>query len=225
LISFSLKYPCPRPQRQGLVGFRLFTFFVALAFCVAAFLEAAQAQPLRRPTNGKSLRGNGASASDAALYGFNLSSAVDKVLTDSASTDLYDPMTIQVLKRLRDEAVPKINPLDVEPDLSRRVAEKALAIQSGRSISRLVHESEIRGVYLEVLDSLRGIQDMFRYSVQDTGEKITVTKKRKGERLVELSLEFNLKQGIDPQLRLGDNVRFRYDYLEQSPLLEYTLSF
>ncbi len=214
----------PRITRRCLYRFCFYCCLISIL--TAVFSSYAQAQPLRRPApgGGKSLRG-AVNGTEAAVYGFNLGSTMDRLLTDSASTDIYDPITLQALKRLRDEAVPRYNPLDVEPELSRRVAEKALAIQSGRSLSKLVHSSEIRGAYLSALDSLRSIQDMFRYSVQDTGESITVTKKRKGKRILELSMEFNLKQGIDPQIRVGESVRFRYDYLEQAPLLEYTFSF
>ncbi|MBX7144415.1 MAG: hypothetical protein K1X79_08205 [Oligoflexia bacterium] len=194
---------------------------LALSLIISPDLSIAQT---RRPPDGKSLKG-ALGGEDVGLYQFSFASTFDKIFTTSASTDLYDPITIQTLKTLRDEAIPRYNPEDVDAGLVRRVAEKALAIQSGRGFSRLVAGSELRGPYLGLMDELRAIQDIFRYSIQSTGEQVVLTRERKGKRLVELSLEFNLKQGVDPQIRFGDSVRFRYDYISKTPLLEYGFTF
>lgn len=195
-----------------------------LLFLLTYVCDYAVAQSPRRPPDGKSLKG-ALSSDEVGLYQFSFSNTLDKIFSTSASTDLYDPITIQSLKTLRDEAIPSYNPGDADPGLVRRVAEKALAIQSGRSVSRLIAGSELRGAYLGLMDEIKALQDVFRYSVQSTGDEVVIAREKKGRRLVELSLEFNLKQGVDPQIRFGDSVRFRYDYISKTPLLEYGFSF
>lgn len=157
-------------------------------------------------------------------YGFTVDSAFD-ILNDTASTDLYDPITISTLRRLKEDAQPAWDGDDIDPEKTRRVVERAFAIQSGRNLSSTIEKSELKPLYQDIKDGLKEVQDTFRYSVQSNGDSLAVSRKKKGEKLLELNVELSLKQGLDPQFKLGENVRFRYDYSNQRPLLEYGFKF
>lgn len=216
---------------RSLISLRLYVgVFVVLSqspipnFFSDPMINSAWAQSKPKPIDPKRLK-DSLNAGEAAIYGFSLSSALDKIIADSANTDLYDPITIQSLRRLRDEAQPRYLLDDVDPELTRRVAEKALAIQSGRSLSSLLAGSELKSTYRQLLTSLDTLQNTFKYSLQDAGGDLKFSRVSKGKKLLELKLEFNLKQGVDPQVRLGNNFRLRYDYLDRTPMFEYGFSF
>ncbi|MEZ4754852.1 MAG: hypothetical protein R3A13_11195 [Bdellovibrionota bacterium] len=79
--------------------------------------------------------------------------------------------------------------------------------------------------YHELKKSFSTFQNFFRYSLQNKGDQLTVSKKETGRKLLELSVELNLKKGIDPQIRIGENTRFRYDYYTKGAMLEYGFNF
>ena len=54
---------------------------------------------------------------------------------------------------------------------------------------------------------------------------LALTRKRVGRKLLELNMEFNVKRGLDPQIRIGDTLRFRYDYLYDRTMLELGFNF
>lgn len=177
---------------------------------------------LNQPAFKSQKTGLGDSAVDS--YAFTAESAFD-ILNDTASTDLYDPLTIQTLKRLKEDARPAWDGDDEDVDKTRRVVERALAIQSGRNISSTLEQSELRSTYRAIKQGLKNFQNNFRYSLQTTGKSMEVSKEKKGKKLLELNVELNLKQGLDPQLKMGEHLRFRYDYTSQRPLLEYGFRF
>lgn len=187
---------------------------------ILVYLIAPQPPLNAEAPNRKSLGLN-----ETAVSTTDLSTTLDRLIDSSTDTDLYDPMTISSLQRLKEDAQPEIHPDDLDPDRTRRVVEKAFAIQFGRSFSQLINRSELKPLYHQVQQSFKSVQDHFRYSLQSNSEGWTVSKRKVGKRLLELSLEFNVKQGVDPQLRIGESVRFRYDYIDQRPMLEYGFDF
>jgi hypothetical protein len=161
---------------------------------------------------------------DSSTYNLNLSSTVDRLIDFSTDTDLYDPLTIQRLRAMQEEAQPRTNPTDIDPYLTRRVAERALAIQSGRTIGSVLEKSELRSTFREIKSTMSSIQSWFRYSIQDRGNGLTISKRAKGKKLVELNVDLNLKEGLTPHLRIGDSVRFRMDDSYKTPMLEYGIT-
>lgn len=156
---------------------------------------------------------------------FSFDGQVDEIITTSADTTLYDPLTIEHLKRLKEQAQPFWNPDDIDPEKTRRVVEKALALQTTTSVSRLVKKSELQDTYRHLYRSFKRFKDTFRYSLQSGSNGLSISNRPEGQNLVEFNMEFNAKHGLDPQLRIGDAVRFRYDYVERRPLLEYGFNF
>jgi hypothetical protein len=192
--------------------------------CVSAlFVLPVSANAQNQPPTQKNLRET-LGAQKPGTYDFTLDSAFD-ILNDTTNTDLYDPITISTLRRLKEDAQPAWNPEDIDPDLTRRVVERAFAIQSGRNLSNLINRSELQTTYKSIKQGLKSVQDTFRYSVQNTGNGVEVSKQKQGRKILELNMEFNLKQGLDPQIKIGESVRFRYDYTSKRPVLEYGFRF
>ncbi|MGI6525747.1 MAG: hypothetical protein ACOX2O_10750 [Bdellovibrionota bacterium] len=178
----------------------------------------ALAQPPQ--ANGKVLNLN---SEDRGMYNFRLTASIDDLLVDS--DDKYDPITINQLRMLKEEAQPSWHPDDVDPYQLRRVAQKALTIEVGRAFSKRINGSELRPTYRAALRTYHSIQERFRYSIQDNGDAITFSRKNKGKKLLELNLDLNLKRGLDPQILIGDFMRFRYDYVYKRAMLEYGFDF
>ena len=148
-----------------------------------------------------------------------------QILKSSRDTSIYDPITLATLRRLRDEAQPINNSDDIDPGRTRNVAEKAFAIQAGRSFTDLMNGSELRDSFRSFQRSLSDIQDIFRYSLLRDDQGVSLSRSKNGQKLIELNLEISAKQGFDPQIRMGENLRVRYDYTSQVPLLEYGFRF
>jgi hypothetical protein len=163
--------------------------------------------------------------SRGSVYEFSLNQEIDTLLEHSADTDLYDPITIAHLRAMQEDAEPPWKPDDADPYKTRHVVEKAFAIQSARTISRVLQKSELAPAYHAFLRGVKHVQDFCRYSVQDTGQEITVAKETRGAKLLEFNVQFSLKQGMDPQVRIGDSFRVRWDYTSNQTLLEYSLDF
>lgn len=158
-------------------------------------------------------------------YEFNLGSTLDKILEGTADTDPYDAVTISNLRRLKEDAQPENYPDDLDPYRTRRIVEKALAIQSGNSISRLIQQSELRPLYRAIKQEFFKIREHLKFSLQSGSDGLIVSRKPRGQKLLELNLELNLKQGMDPQIRIGESFKFRYDYVDKVPVLEYGFAF
>ena len=183
------------------------------------------ADELPRAPVPKGYRGGTSTLSDPAVYGFDFSETFDRAFSGTSTGDIYDPLTMSMLRRMADDAQPPDNPRDVDPTKSRQLVERVFAIQSSRNLAALLNRSELRPFYNEVRSTFKAFQDRFRYSVQDSSDGLTVSRKKNGRRLLELNLEINPKQGLDPQIRMGEHTRFRYDFLEQRPMLEYGFNF
>jgi hypothetical protein len=142
-----------------------------------------------------------------------------------ANTSAYHPLTLAHLRLLKEVAQPTLHPEDYDPDMTKIVVQKVLAIQSGRALSRLVEGSELRQTYRAAMTDIKALQNRFRYSLQSDGEGVAVSRQKLGRKLMELNLELNVRQGFDPQIHFGKDVRFRYDYLRQRAMLEYGFEF
>ncbi len=204
------------------VRFARYTLLAYLAIFTALWTSTAHAQNSSSGIHRKSLDLN-PSASNP--YEFSLGSTVDDILQDTSDTNLYDPITIGQLRLLKEDAQPSWEPDDIDPYKTRRVVQKAFAIQFGRSISRQIMQSDLRETYRYSLQAYKRLQEVFRYSLQSDGESLAVSRLPKGRKLLELNMEFNVKQGFDPQIRIGDSLRFRYDYVYDRTLLEFGFNF
>jgi hypothetical protein len=162
---------------------------------------------------------------EGSVYQMNPRQTFESILQDSVDTDIIDPISLDTLKRLKDEAQPPYNPLDYDPERTRKIAEKALSIQTSQTLVRTLKGSELQPLLRYAKRSMDLARDYFRYSLQDDGDGLTVSKKPKGKKLIELNMEFNASTGMDPQLRLGQSWRLRYDFVESTPLLEFRAQF
>ncbi|MDC0357342.1 hypothetical protein OAO01_00870 [Oligoflexia bacterium] len=215
-----LKY---RILKYGARHSSYFTFTLAALIFTTSLLLPISAYSQKRPVK-KNLNDSFESV-DASTYDFSFTSAFDSIIGSSTDTDLYEPLTIGNLRRLKDRAQPAWNPDDIDPYRTRRVVEKAFAIQTGRNLNKLLIRSELRDVYREIKQGLVSFRNLFRYSLQTDGSSYQVSKKNVGKKLLELNLEFNAHQGVDPQIKIGELIRFRYDYVQKRPLLEYGFDF
>lgn len=202
--------------------FPVHTIATWLIVALIVFPYVVQADPLPRLPQGKNLQVSGA---DSHLYDFSLSSTFDRILGETASTELYDPFTIATLKRMQAEAAPTWDPAGIDPDLTRHVAERAFAIQAGRSFVTTLKKSDLRETYRDVVSGFTAFQDAVRFSVRNQGSGYSLSSKGPGKKLLEFNVEFNLRQGLDPQIRIGSNMRFRYDHAAKAPVLEYGFTF
>ncbi|RMG39705.1 MAG: hypothetical protein D6719_12690 [Candidatus Dadabacteria bacterium] len=203
----------------------LTTLLLLSLFCTAGEVYAKPRKKIRKPSRISKNLGQEARSLDLNIYDFTLAETVTNIIEDSANTDLYDQLTLNNLQRLKEEAQPPWNPADIDPYKTRQVVEKALAIQSGRSIIKLLNQSELRSSYLAFKRYLNSIRKALSFSLQDSGDRYLISREKKGKQLIELNMEFNLRNGLDPQLNLGNSLRFRYNYLEKRPVLELGFDF
>ena len=200
---------------------------VVFALLIGALVALTSVSDLsaqaRRPFKGRSVK----TPVDLSLYDFNLGTEVNKIFTTGADTDLDDPLTIANLRQLKEAAQPSSGLFieDIDPYEARRVVEKAFAMQSTRSVLRQVNESELRSTYVLLKQEMDQLLSWLRYSVQDDGESLSFQKENRGEKLLELSFQFSIGRGADPQVRFGDNFRLRYNYMENAPTFEYFVDF
>jgi len=168
-------------------------------------------------------------ASGSGTYDFSFQSSLDTFISENYDSSKYDPITISQMARLKQQAVPYWHPEnyndDYDVDITKRVTEKALVIQSAHHISGLLSHSELQQTFHAMQRWFKSVKDQFNYSVQTNGEGYNISRSVHGEKLLELDIEFNLKQGVDPQIRVGKYMRFRYDYTYNVTFLEYTLNF
>lgn len=199
-------------------------FLIVISFIAAEAQAQSRPRPRPRRPAPKSIK-TAVVDDQSAAYDFRLGSTLDELMLAGTDTRIYDEVAISGLERMKEIAQPDSDPQDIDPIKTRHLAERALAIEVGRRIFSLIRGSELKGEYNSVRRGLASFQDFFRYSVQDVDGGIDVSKKTSGKKLIELNLELNTRQGLDPQLSFGENLRFRYDYFEQRPLLEYQSDF
>lgn len=193
---------------------------------ITCLFTTCHAEPGRRPIKKKmNTHFDILQNADSPIYDFRLGASIDKMLSQGSDTDLYDPMTIENLKRLKEEAQPQLNPDDIDPLRTRTVVEQALALQSGQSVINLIKTSDLRETYLAIKRGFLNFQDAVRYKVQRDSSGFQVSREKKGKSLIEFNVEFNAHTVLDPQLRIGEVVRFRYDYGDKAPVLEYHYQF
>lgn len=214
-------FPLSTPRLCFGVGRLAIVVVLPLLLCL--FFPTASAIAQGKGGKGKSLRG-GIDTSALEPYDLQLSTDLGRMIS-TGEGDIYDPITVSTLRRLKDEAQPPLEPSYVDETRTQKVVEKALAMQSVRNLSRTLQRSDLRDVYREVREAFRDLQDFFRFSVKDDGESLVMDQDSKGEKLLELSLELNAKQGFDPELRFSESVRLRYDFQEGRPMLEYGVDF
>jgi hypothetical protein len=204
-----------------------------LNFDLSTYAEATPLvgqTPRNRPRSprppGKSLSRGGSSSSVQAEdpFRFDLDSAVE-VLSDSTEIDLYDPLTLATLKRLKADATPPYDPYDIDPVRTRHVVEKALAIQAGKTMANLLRTSDLRDFHRLVLKNLDFLQGLLTFSVSRGHDGLNAGHTPDGESLFAFNLRMSVRDGFDPQIRLSDSLRFRYDLGERQTLLEYGIGF
>ncbi|MCB0332555.1 MAG: hypothetical protein KDD55_03585 [Bdellovibrionales bacterium] len=200
-------------------------FFVSCLLLLLTVSQHAHALPGKRQSPGKALYSSDLSDSNN-VYSFDLNSSLDSLLITGSDTNLYDPLTIKTLTRLKEQSFPYWSG-DSEPDpgRTRRIVEKAFTLESFRNLSQTIQKSELKDFYFALKQGLNTIRETFRFSLQRSGSEVFVSRQTKGEKLLELNVEFNASKGIDPQLAFGDHLRFRYDYIRQRPMLEVGFDF
>ena len=154
----------------------------------------------------------------------SLSTTLDELI-DSSKHKSYDQHSLWVMESMTDITQPFWNPYDVDYRRNNRAVNKVLTIQSGKAASELISGSELKPTFVYLKQQLSYFKSIFAYSLQNDGDGLSVSRKKKGMKLLELSMEFNLSQGLDPHLKIGDHIRFRYDYVNERPLLEFGINF
>ncbi len=199
-----------------------FQFLTWLLFIVlVASGPAVHAQSQVKQSALRSLRGASAPSSSEDFN--SIRSTFDRILKETDSA--YDGFTLATLRRMQSEANPQWDPAGINPELSRHMAERVFSIQAGHDMAKALRSSELKDTYRDVVSSLLGLQDALRFTVRSTGSSIRFDRRARGKKLFELGVEFNFRQVVDPQLRIGHRMRFRYDYAAKRPILEYAFSF
>ena len=178
--------------------------------------------------SGQEINKRGLSSSDSSRtggYEQSFSTTLGTLIREKGGRNEYHPLTIKELKNLRENVEPFWSKEEADPERVDRATQKAFAIQGAHHFSYLIKTSDLRFVYRDIQDSMRSIKDFFKYSVQTDGDSMSLSREEKGEKILELDLEFNLKQGVDPQIRIGQHMRFRYDYTYDGTFLEYAVDF
>lgn len=115
----------------------------------------------------------------------------------------------------------RIEALDFDSDIAERVA----VYQSSVSLSQMILRSPLGDAFRTVATAIRDARDYTTLRVghsQNGSLGLTDTKSRP---LMELRLGANPRRGIEPRLRIGDNVVMRYDTREHAPIIEYNMNF
>lgn len=156
---------------------------------------------------------------------FDLRAELDGLVINPSDLYLYDRLELAELRRLKDIAVPRSDLEEPEHEELRRVTERALSMQTARTFVRLLQRSDIKDEYEAFQQQLKNLNETFRYSVQDSGSGLVISRTSKGKKLVEFKLQFNLRHVAEPNLTIGDNFRLRYDMRNRRPVAEYAINF
>jgi len=134
--------------------------------------------------------------------------------------NVYDPVYIDNIMNER-----MINALELDSDAAQRLA----AYQASLTISKVLSKSPIANMYAEFTENLRAVRNnlMWRVSRQGDGSLGFEPRRDYGRRetFLELRMSPSTRDGIQPRLRLGENVSVSYDFSEGAPLLEYNINF
>jgi len=186
--------------------------------------EASQAQ--RAPANDLNKKAFITDSSMPRIYTYDSSASSNlSDLIAEGAPDAYNPLTLANLRLMKEVAQPKHRPEDYDSDLSERIVSKMLTIQTSRSLSTLIQQSELRQSYISAIRTIKRIQERFRYSLQNKGDALTLSRQNEGRKIMELNLDFNLRQGVDPQINFGKYFRMRYDFIANRSMLEFGLEF
>lgn len=199
----------------------LSTFFVIIGILVVLAQDSA-AQIRRRGVPERRVSRN---ITDIFNPAFDLRSEIDSLVVNPTDIYLYDRLELAELRRLKDGAAPRSDLEDPDYNELRRVTEKALSMQTARTVVRLLQGSDVRNEYNAFQRGLKSLNDSFRYSIQNDGDRLMISKGNKGQKLVEFKLEFNLRHGAEPNISIGNNFRLRYDMRNRGPVAEYALNF
>lgn len=194
--------------------------FLILALTMA--VESASAQVKRRAVSDRRVVRD---LSDIFTPYSGIRNELNSLAVNPSETYLYDPLELAELRRLKDRAQPDLRIEEPDGAETRRISEKALSMQTARSFVKLLQGSDLKDGYEAFQESLKSLNDTFRYSLQDNGSGLVVSKGNKGKKLVEFKLEFNLRHGAEPNLAIGDSFRLRYDMKSHGPVAEYALNF
>ncbi len=194
-----------------------------IIICVNALLGPLPllAQDINKRGLSSSSGGSGSYSNSATGFDTTFSS----MMTDGSNNKAFDPLVIKQLRLLQEDAAPRWDPDDYDEEIRERASQKGFVIETVRNLDAVVKNSELKFFYSGLKRDFKAIRNYFAYSLQTDGEEYSVSRERQGKKLLELNMEFNLKQGIDPQIRIGESYRIRYDYTYRSTMLEYVLDF
>lgn len=197
-----------------------------LIFIELSFLEGisseARAQNRDGPliTNTRSL-----SSDESTTYDFSFGEELNRILATSAEGDIFDPLTLMNLQLMKEEAQPSWSREDVDAEKLRVVVQKTFAIQTARYTLPVIKDSELGTYYKSIERSIKSFTDLFNYSLQQSGSGLKVAKEKRGRKLAEFRLSLSPRSGLDPQIRIGDNSRLRYDWVAKRSMLEFGFTF
>lgn len=198
--------------------------YLLLTMCLLVIsAEQAEARPGRKPFNRKLFVDSERQSPGLALYSFE--SSFNDFIHPRSRQDGYDSNSLHRLQLLHQDAAPLLNPDDFDLDRTRRATTKALMMEGGHSVSMLVHNSELGSIYRSALRSFKRIQSQFRYSIQESHTGYEVAREKRGKKIIELDLQFDIKRGVDPQLTFWDTIHFRYDPIYKRAIIGYDFRF
>jgi hypothetical protein len=115
---------------------------------------------------------------------------------------------------------------DLDESKTRSFTQKLIFFQVADSVTNFVKGSKLEEVYKEFVDKLKAASDATTVQVGQTGSgDLKLVRNHSSGQLIEFKLHASMKNGIEPQLKLTDAVRFRYDVLDNDALLEYRVDF
>ncbi len=108
-------------------------------------------------------------------------------------------------------------------------AERVLLFQCSEMITQFLATSPLQDLYQRMVRAVKRYRDYTTVQVGTTRRgKLQVVQSEnfgKGKRLLEFKLHSSLNNGIEPRLKVWDNLMFRYDVIEQNALVEYRIDF
>ena len=200
----------------------LLCLYVLLSLCMFSPAEAI-ARPNRRPINRNLVISSSRGTPGLSQYSFERN--MQDFIRPGNGKNQYDAEAMHQLSLLKQDAMPLLDADDFDIYRTERAATKALMMEGGHDVSNLLHDSELGSFYRQTLRSIREIQSMFRFSVQESHDGYVFSREQQGRKFLELDIQFDIKRGVDPQITIMDTVSFRYDPLYNRTVLEYGFRF
>lgn len=115
---------------------------------------------------------------------------------------------------------------DIDESKSRALAGKLAIYQFSNSFERWVKGTDLERTYEGFIDGIKAARNATSFQLRQSGEgQLRVSQEQKAGQLLQFSLHASMRNGLQPELKLTDNIAFRYDIFQSDTMLEYRLDF